>query len=143
MQRECRCCGEVKDLYEDYYKIRKNKDGPSAWSYECKVCAKARMKKQHKEKPHIGRKSHLKFKYGITPAEYDVLFEKQGGVCATCGTSEPGPRWTNFAVDHCHTTGKVRGLLCKSCNIALGEMKDNPEVIRSMIKYLENQTDLK
>jgi hypothetical protein len=59
--------------------------------------------------------------YGITVDDYNRMFEEQGGKCKICGTEEPKSRGNkHFAVDHCHTTGQVRGLLCNVCNIAVG-----------------------
>ena len=137
MHRDCRTCGETKNLYEDYYKIRKNKDGPSAWSYECKVCCRSRVNKSYADDPRPTRDRHLKRMYGITIDDYDRMLVEQNGVCATCGTDKPGGRWEMFACDHDHKTGKVRGLLCKSCNIALGEVGDNAQTLQSMIEYLQ------
>ena len=136
MHRECRKCGQTKNLYEDYYKIRKNKEGPSAWSYECKVCCKARVKKEHEDDPSVKRNSHLKRKYGISLTDYNKILVEQNGVCATCGTDKPGGRWEMFACDHDHKTGQVRGLLCKGCNIALGEVGDNTQTLTRMVEYL-------
>ena len=137
MHRDCRVCEESKDLYKDFYKARANKDGPSAYAYECKECTKARIREDYKRDPAPTRNRHLKRRYNIDLNDYNVLLEQQGSVCATCGTSEPGGRWGMFAVDHCHTTGKVRGLLCKRCNIALGEVGDNISTLQKMIEYLQ------
>ena len=136
MQRQCRCCGEIKSLYEDFYKARKDKDGPSAWAYECKECTRARVAEEYKKDPLPTRNRHLKRKYGITLDDYNVMLEKQNHCCALCETSEPGGRWNMFAVDHCHETGNIRGLLCKRCNIALGELKDDVTILESAIKYI-------
>lgn len=82
------------------------------------------------------RRNHLWRKYGITPEEYDDMFEAQNGECAICGTRTPGSTGS-FFVDHCHETGDVRGLLCFSCNIALGNFKDNGLILRRAIDYLQ------
>lgn len=75
--------------------------------------------------------------YGITTEEYDALMEVQGGACAICGSTEwPGKNNTPH-VDHCHTTGKIRGLLCGKCNVALGNMDDDPARLRAAADYLE------
>jgi hypothetical protein len=68
----------------------------------------------------IWRKSHYKTSYGITVADFDRMLAAQGGRCAVCGSDKPGGRWARFAVDHCHKTGKVRGLLCTHCNVLVG-----------------------
>jgi hypothetical protein len=73
-------------------------------------------------------------KYGITPEIYDSLLEEQGGVCATSGCGGEGNPWLH--VDHDHHTGLVRGLLCHSCNMALGNARDSIEVLEGLIAYL-------
>lgn len=86
------------------------------------------------------RGSHLKIKYGISLADYEVLNAKQGGRCAICAADRTGGRGKNpslFHVDHCHATGKVRGLLCNACNRMIGLGKDDPNVLRAGAAYLE------
>lgn len=61
----------------------------------------------------------------------------QGSSCKICLTTEPGGKGLVFHVDHCHDSGKVRGLLCMACNIMLGKAQDNTETLRAAIKYLE------
>jgi hypothetical protein len=80
------------------------------------------------------RRRHLLVTYGITQEQYDTMFEAQGGVCAICG----GKRRYLLAVDHCHKTGRVRGLLCKLCNgRILTAAKDDPAILRRAADYLE------
>jgi hypothetical protein len=81
------------------------------------------------------RDADLRRKYGITAADYDRMLAKQGGVCAICRGSESGGRGT-FHVDHCHATGRIRGLLCHWCNVALGCFRDRPERLERAIEYL-------
>lgn len=78
-----------------------------------------------------------KKKYGInlTYNEYMLMFEAQKGRCAICKIHQD--ETSTFHVDHNHTSGKVRALLCSSCNLALGLVKERPEIMRSMIAYLE------
>lgn len=87
------------------------------------------------------RDSNLRAKYGIGLDEYNTLLAKQGGVCAICEQ----PEWVKhgksgkiapLAVDHCHDTGRVRGLLCFSCNVALGKFKDSPELLKKALDYV-------
>ena len=76
--------------------------------------------------------------YGLAPQDYASMLLSQRGACAICGTHEPGgSKGKRFAVDHCHATGKVRGLLCSPCNTGLGQLKDDPAVLRKAIAYLE------
>lgn len=80
----------------------------------------------------------LKIKYGITLEEYNILFNKQMGCCAICLIHQTNQRGFSMAVDHCHKTNKIRGLLCFMCNTAIGKFQDNPEVLRNALNYLEN-----
>jgi len=136
-ERKCRTCDETKNLLEHYYRSRKDKTLPSSYSYECKECTVSRVKARDRSHPAIKRDQHLRRRYGITIQEYTEILEAQGNCCATCGAKEPGGRWKSFAVDHDHKTGKVRGMLCKSCNIALGEVDDNLQTLHAMVEYLK------
>lgn len=79
----------------------------------------------------------LKNKYGISFTDYEYLFEKQKGVCAICGEPPDGGESTKMlCVDHCHKTGKVRGLLCHKHNSAIGLLGDNVELVRKALEYL-------
>ena len=75
--------------------------------------------------------THIKRNYGLTRQELDALVEAQGGLCAIC---EINPA---VHVDHHHVTGKIRGVLCFTCNVALGQLKDDVGLFRKTIEYLE------
>jgi len=125
-------CGVEKQITEFYMRDKKTGRRHSA----CKECDKARVKARHQANPDRTKNNDLKRMYGITLEEHTKMFEKQNGVCAIC--KKPGDgKWKKLCVDHCHTTGKVRGLLCKRCNIALGEVRDNTHILQSMIEYLQ------
>ena len=83
------------------------------------------------------RKRRLMQEFGITPKEYDGLLKDQGGKCAICGAIDSDSTGRRLAVDHDHVTGKVRGLLCHNCNVGIGNFKDDPNLLRKAIKYLE------
>ena len=87
------------------------------------------------------RQYQLKSKYGITEDDYTVLLTEQDGKCAICMTDKPTGKWKVFAVDHCHNTGKVRGLLCNECNRGIGLLKDSPELLQAAKDYLEKNSD--
>lgn len=80
------------------------------------------------------RRWYIKHKYGLTIEQYNELLEKQDHRCAICGVTDPGK--SDWRIDHCHTTKKVRGLLCHNCNVSLGLMGDNIPNIQSMLEYL-------
>lgn len=86
----------------------------------------------------------LKHEYGITLAEYEALFAKQNGVCAICQKPEKTidkkqNKLRRLAVDHCHTTDKIRGLLCFECNTGIGKFGDNPQLIERAAEYVRNE----
>jgi len=84
------------------------------------------------------RNNYLKRKYGITQEDYDLMLENQSHGCNICGAPRGRSR---LSVDHCHTTGKVRGLLCNNCNSGLGWFKDAAAVLASAIKYLNESSE--
>ena len=97
---------------------------------ELKVDRKKWAKKNSRRISSVVRANKLKTRYGLTPAEYDELAEKQMKKCAICGSEE------KLHVDHCHQTKKVRGLLCGNCNRGLGIFKDDIERFKKAINYL-------
>jgi hypothetical protein len=78
---------------------------------------------------------HRRFRYGLSAAEYEALLARQGGRCAACRRKPKRKR--RLEVDHCHVTGRVRGLLCNRCNTMLGMGDDDPDRLRAGIAYLE------
>lgn len=73
--------------------------------------------------------------FGLTPEDYQEMLAQQNNVCAICGRRD---RNKSLAVDHNHTTGKVRGLLCGRCNTGLGQFQDDIRLLASAIVYLED-----
>lgn len=84
----------------------------------------------------MSRKTHLKFSYGITPEVKDILRKDQNYKCKICKRTELELGYELW-VDHDHTTGEIRGLLCNDCNTGLGILKDDVEIMKSAIDYLE------
>jgi hypothetical protein len=74
----------------------------------------------------------LEKRYGVTREEYDIL---AASGCVICGVMEGGKK--GFHVDHCHTTNKIRGVLCHGCNVGLGMFKDDPERLKKAAEYLK------
>lgn len=75
----------------------------------------------------------FKKRFGITIEQYDRILKFQSGVCAICRRMDGTSR---LAVDHCHLTNTVRGLLCRACNVALGKFNDDPQLVRQALAYL-------
>lgn len=153
MSKTCTKC-KVEKPYTDFHKDKYQKDG---YRCSCKSCQqiahikryekdpegqkarakdyRKRLKESSPEKLFISnRRTKLKRSYNISLEDYDTLLLSQDNRCKICG-KEPSAKL--LAVDHCHTTGKVRGLLCSNCNTALGLVKDNKELLSRMITYLE------
>jgi hypothetical protein len=80
------------------------------------------------------RRKHLKWKYGITLEEFDVMLRSQGDRCAICRTEDPGRN--NWHVDHDHETGSTRGILCMRCNNGIGFLGDDPSRLDAAAAYL-------
>lgn len=132
-------------------------------SHTCMECARISADKyQHTDKAQTTRRAlidkkktagiwkrnvahrTLKHTYGITLAEYETLFSQQNGLCAICAEPEKAidhltKDIRRLAVDHCHRTKKIRGLLCLACNTAIGKLRDSPELIERAASYVRNK----
>ncbi len=123
----CKSCGDPKEPWELH---NSNKS-------LCKDCGNKRYNKKPTKKTN--HRTSLRSKYGLEPVQFEYMLRQQGGRCKICGTDDPGHGNANFSVDHCHTTGKIRGLLCTDCNIALGRLKDNPIFVERALSYLRGE----
>lgn len=125
-------CGVCHKPYKAYNR-RTAKDG----LLRCEECALRRGlekdRQNNKNNPNR-RNNRYVTRYGITLQDYTKRLEHQKGCCAICGKYEVG----NLSVDHNHSTGKVRGLLCQECNRGLGSFKDKPALLRKAAEYLES-----
>jgi len=109
----------------------KSKNEACGYHSHCKMCNKE-YRDANKE---LFRNSHLKSKYGIDLVEYNQMFAKQDGRCAICGRHQSEFKHS-LAVDHCHETGEVRGLLCSTCNRGIGYLQDDASVVLRAASYL-------
>jgi hypothetical protein len=110
---------------------------------ECSRKSQAKMRKMFPERERIRLRKYsgtgqkrgwlLKSRYGISLKEYDRMFKQQDGGCAIC---RQGPNGKSLHIDHCHDTGKIRGLLCSNCNTSIGKLR-SPALLRSAANYLE------
>lgn len=139
--RTCTSCGETKELGQ-FWRDRSKKHGYAARCKPCKAAIYNRMRKErgydrlrYQRNKAAERERHLVRKYGITQADYEQMFKAQGGRCAVCRK----PQSRSFDVDHDHTTGAVRGLLCTSCNRMIGHAGDSPAKLEAAAIYLRNQ----
>lgn len=132
----CPKCGEHKE----YCLFYKNKHSKINCSPYCKVCSNQRTTSYARDnKDKINPKLFgysIKRRYNLSVEEFESLLISQKYMCAICETTRCSSG-RNFAVDHCHTTGKIRGLLCSSCNTGLGQFKDNKLLLQKAINYLD------
>jgi hypothetical protein len=133
-EKECPVCTQTKAL-DQYWKGQ----------YCCIECQKYKQKNSWLSRtPQKRLEQHLKYKYGVTHAEFLQQWDAQQGCCAICKDALPDlmtydNRRRGYAIDHNHETGEFRGILCTSCNSMLGMAKDSIEVLREAIKYLDEQ----
>lgn len=126
--KTCSCaCGESKP--ENFYVYTSRS--------RCKKCSNKLRKNYSSKKPtYEQRKSYeLKYAYGITIDEFNEMLEEQNNMCAACGDDffDIVPH-----VDHCHTSGKIRGLVCPACNKAMGLVGDNADILEKLALYLRS-----
>lgn len=115
------------------------------WRKENREIYNAKRRKERKENPEkyrkIRRLEKLKYYYKFSQEEYDIMLLAQGGVCAICKSDNPrcNKKSKHFQIDHCHKTGKVRGLLCSNCNRGIGLLGDSIEIIERVMSYLNKE----
>jgi|SRR5690348_1346371 len=98
----------------------------------CKPCGELHNRLYAKRQRKVNR---LKAVYGLSPEIYADMLEAQKGKCAIC---KQAPKVGGLHIDHDHTTGAIRGLLCSGCNKALGYFRDDPAIIENAARYLIN-----
>lgn len=129
--KRCPKCGGTKPLSE-FYAMKTG--GVGAY---CKPCTKADVHRWIRENPdkfrRNMRRSVLKRKYGLTEDDYSQILIAQNGRCPIC---QADLAETSVAVDHCHKTGRVRGILCHRCNRTIGLFADDPSRLRAAVAYL-------
>lgn len=139
--RTCTVCGQNKPV-EAFY-VRPNRT--NGREPRCKVCKSTYAKSQRatfsSERRENARalsqeKNWKKIGIVFTRAAYAQKLVEQGGVCAICGL--PPSVKQVLAVDHCHKSGKIRGLLHNKCNAAIGALGDDPKTVRRAVSYLES-----
>lgn len=147
--KRCAACDRVRAVSMFYRKRTQTARG-WAWDTFCIECRRsackeygathkaarnARLRRWRKANPSLAkakdRRAHLKAKYGLSPEQVESMRKAQGGKCAICDRKQ-----ARLLVDHCHTSGKVRGLLCQTCNTFLGWYEGKAEHILRFQKYL-------
>ena len=140
MEKQCSKCKEIKDI-DEFHVSKVKVDGHA---YSCKECRNtyARQKSRNSPKrprskrdPAREREGRLLRVFGIDNDRYNEMFALQAGKCDICGKHQMELN-KRLCVDHCHETGKIRGLLCHSCNVAIGFLGDDIENLNCAIMYL-------
>lgn len=144
--RKCRLCRRWEVL-SNFHKDLSKKDG---FRHECKTCRLKQAREYYntaKRKEFVSRyiklnktrrrNNTLRYMYNLSIEDYEQMLFRQNGKCAICGKVEERKSSPFLCVDHCHKTGKIRGLLCHRCNSAIGKLNDDPELLRKAIVYLE------
>jgi hypothetical protein len=113
----------------------------AAWRAKDRAKYNQSMNEWRSNNPDKVIRYKLKARYGITPEQYAKMFAAQNGNCAICGQPESAKhnrskQTQNLAVDHSHTSGKIRGLLCMDCNRGLGKFHDDPILLQKAIDYI-------
>lgn len=138
--KKCPGCKEIKTL-ESFYKSEGSHNG---YASHCIICSTqvvgSRPNLKEERRRYYGKYKETQFlcklkrEFNLSGEEYYRYLNEQNGVCAICNKKEDNKR---LAVDHCHKTGKIRGLLCTRCNPALGFLQDNIEIAKNLVLYLE------
>lgn len=128
----CTKCNKEQSLTE-YHKNKQGKDGRQP---RCRTCLHTAQREYRKSN---GYGASIKYRYGITLDDYNRMLMEQQNKCVLCSIefeSIPG-RLSKPVIDHNHSTGKVRALICHPCNVSLGLVKENPETLLKMVEYLK------
>ncbi len=156
MTKICSKCGDEKGAEHFHTRYDKAREAVGLYSW-CKACSVIGRREWGRKNPakayaisrrwqlanpehaaRIMRKATLNQEYDMTPDEHARMEREQGGVCAICGRPPTGGlRTKRLFVDHDHTTGAVRGLLCTACNNALGQFQDSQEILDKAKAYLQ------
>jgi len=133
------CGGCNRTLPASAFGVRHDRGNGKSLRSRCKQCTSKAHDSWRDKNPGASRERNLKAKYGISADDYMKILDTQGGGCALCGSTES--RWTTspwLHVDHNHSTGEVRGLLCHICNIVVGGIEKTPNMdIDKLLKWCE------
>lgn len=136
--KQCTVCNEIKSL-EDFHRNKLASDGVHS---SCKICRNRARKLSNKAKEYTEnykekqKENDLKRRFNINSQQYEAMLIAQDFSCGICRTHQKDLD-KSLAVDHCHKTGAIRGLLCSRCNLSLGGFQDSIEVLEKAILYLK------
>lgn len=137
MHKICSVCEESKPE-EDYSRQTSYTSGRRSM---CKVCQRLANNVWRQKNPRASSDYYRQKRMGVSPSQYDEIVARQGNICAICD-KEFGKGRMGKHLDHDHVSGKVRELLCGSCNVGLGAFEDNPNSLRMAALYLEAHKEI-
>jgi hypothetical protein len=132
--KTCLKCNDEKPT-SDFYQFFDKWAGKHYYSARCKPCH-LQQKKENPNQSKNTKNEKLKLRYGLTYEDWEKIRTNENFSCMICGITED-ELGKVLDVDHCHSSGKARGVLCNPCNTMLGRAKDNPEILKAAVKYLE------
>lgn len=138
MTKVCKHCGDEKDEV-DFYSFFDKWANKSYTSTRCKPCHQS-YKKSNPNTAKNRKAEKLKLRYGLTYDQWEQLREVENYACMICGITEDD-MGKKLDVDHCHVSGKFRGVVCNPCNNVLGHARDNVEILQAAISYLKTNAD--
>jgi hypothetical protein len=157
--KTCSTCKRILQRCE----FRVDRSNPDGLMYHCRKCKSEKEKAAHQKNPAIRKRINDKWKekrkvyysdekrkrkykheellrtFGLTLEQYEQMLQSQNNSCAICKRPERAKNAKKLAVDHCHTTGNIRGLLCSNCNRALGLLEDRTDLLKEAIVYLTKE----
>jgi len=143
---ECGAESKCKGLCERHYAAMLRRKHPERIAAnrkryrskpENRATERASAKRYVQSHPRKMWDTRYRYCYGVSFDEYEAMLVAQEGRCAVCRSEHAGGRWKRLHVDHDHATGKVRGLLCHNCNLAIGLLRDDPDRLLRAVEYLK------
>ena len=138
MTKTCKHCGQEKAEAE-FYRFFDRWVGKHYMSARCRPCHQEH-KKTNPNTPRNRKADKLQLRYGLTYEQWERIREAESFSCMICGITEI-EIGKKLDVDHCHDSGKVRGVLCNPCNTMLGHARDNVAILYAAVAYLQENAD--
>jgi hypothetical protein len=147
--KQCPRCGDKDKSH--FHKNKRTRDGLQCYCNKCGAEIqrgepignnKKKIKLSKKERKILVRDRNFKAKYGITLDQYNELFDRQNGRCAICKISEIESKRKKLHLDHDHSSGRIRGILCSSCNAAIGHSYENINILKNAVIYLKKYKNI-
>ncbi len=135
-KKVCTRC-DTKKTMGQFHRWSLSPDGRKGYCITCASAINRRYRAENRAAVlQRSKEKHYREEYGVTLAEKEIMFDQQGKICAGCGSSTPRHNH-GWSLDHDHTNGKLRGVLCSPCNTALGMVRDNVETLQKLVVYLQ------